>query len=728
MTDKREIQKEEELPPEPLLLGSRVNPKPEIRHALGEYLQDRFNSIKGDRERSMWEKEKADAFDAYHMAEHENKPLPYAGAANMTCILPRIGVDTYHANVMQSLFGKDNRLKVRTKWTPPGFQITGQKAANLLTFVLEHEVRLYEVFDDADLKAQVYGIGYLEPSYVRKKSHDTVLETHEETVPQINQQTGQVEFKTKRRQEVKKKERTVFDGVKVESLPVESIYVSPFVRDIDQAVEKDVLFKVFNLTVQQLDQRTRGDDPVYMKEEVESLKGYVTKNRLERLTDLEMAKARNDGFYMDRLIANENIDLAEAHLWYDIDGDDIPEKIMATFHPDTGSVVRVVMVPCRIVDLRPRPVDERFYGFGIPRIGKWIALEWEVTHNARMNAGQWENCPFGFYRAGGRLNMSEITVTPGHFYPVDDPREVQFAQTPSVRPSYFQEEQLLVNYFELLFGIPSLRPAQSRRSGSATRDIQDSQRAQIQFSNPLNREVLALTKLIGHVWDLCKEHSPKEKEYQIVGAGGVPIFDKFYKADYSVQMDFKVDVQTVFDQQQARDTALLVYRLLLGNPLTMQHPAVLYDLTKRTLDNLDFDISIPKPKEARTLSPYEEHEMFRNGELPNPQVGEDYEDHLKQHAVFLKSDEIREWPQEAVTALLVHISKTQIMKGFLETANLNQSGKFEGMPELPETGDVPGVTASRNPSQHFNTMRVGENTASSLANIRNNANGGKAGV
>lgn len=716
-----EVVKQESLPTIDVGSKNKVDPNEKTLYELGVKLQDRYNQLKQFRLGSTWESDKVDAYNDYHMVP-KNRPLPYPGAANLSCPFPRIGVDSFHANVMSSLFSEGNRMKLAPIIIQKDFASTADKAVKYMNFAVNQESNIYIAMDDADRKAQIYGMGYLEPVYQKEDIWETVdvTETQESVVQ--DELTGEVKVETKEVQKRVKKRKTVFDGVRVNSLPFESVLLSPFVQSMEEAVKNDAVFKTFTCSYSSIKEKSKAYKdlpPIYKKTQVEKLFPYVRNKVLKDLSEIEQARSANDGFYIDQLCDKEQLELAEAHLWFDIDNDDIREEITVTFHPESAIILRVTLSKCRIVEIVPRPLDGRFDGEGIPKVIKRICEEWEMFHNTRANAGQWENTPFGFYRAGGRLNMSKITVQPGMFYPVDDPREVNFAQTPRVGASYFQEEQLLLSYFERILALDeNFQGISSRRSRTATETINVSNRSSVRFSNPFNRIVIQMNKILDHIWELSKECAPEKKEFYVLGETGNLMFDQMKKYDYSANLKFAVVVSSVYDQQLVRDTNLLAYRLFLVNPLVQQHPEIMYELSQRTLDSLQIKIELPKPPEAKTLSPFEEHEMFQRGDEPEPQVGEDYDHHLAVHMQMLKNEDINQWDVEAVGKLVVHIDKTKILKQTLESANLNTSGRFTGNP-IP---NQPGMTSNRNPTQMFNTMKVGESGKSMRRNVSNGAN------
>lgn len=716
-----EVKKNEALPQTTVGSINDLTPSVEILNRLGEFLKNRLEKLKKLRENSGWEKDKADAFESYHMQD-KKRALPFPGASNLSSPLSRIGVDASHANVMASLFSNGTNMIIKPIVTNKDFSNTADKAAKYMTYVMNQEADSYMVFDDADKKAQMYGVGYIEPTYVKEQVWETVDVKETVQVPTMDPMTQQFYLKEEVRTKKEKKKKTIFDGIKIQSIPVESIYKNPFTTSLEQAVKEDVVFKVFQTSFADIKDRTRkdGDAPsYYIKSQVSKIEPLIVDKMVASLSTLEQSRAKMDGFYLDMLSQDQPVDLAEGHCWYDIDGDGIREEITATFNPDSGVVIRVSLSPCRIVELLPRPIDGRGYGEGIPRICRRFDEEWENFHNTRANSGQWENTPFFFYRAGGRLNPSQITLKPGHGYPIDDPREVNFPQTQRTGSSFFQEEGLIINYFERILSMDeNMQGVASSRAQTATETIRVSSKASVRFANPFNRTVTAINKLLQHIWELNQDCAPSSKEFYIVGEGGNQMFDQMNKYDFSSKLKFTIEVSSIFDQQLMRDTMLLAYRMYIVNPLVQQHPEILWDLSQKTLKTLNVDVSLPKPDQAKTLSPFEEHEMFQKGEDPEPQVGEDADHHLKVHMAMINNEEIREWDKEAIQRLILHIDKTKILKSTLESANLNKSGMFTGNPMMAQ----PGMTANKNPTQMFNTMKVGESSKSAM---KNNQNGGQ---
>lgn len=716
----KEIVKEEQLPEEDVGSRNEINPSQETLDNLGSFLLNRFQKLKGLTERSQWENDKAAAFNAYHMVPRP-RSLPFEGAANLPCPLPRIGVDSFHANVMSSLFANGTGMRVKPLIIQREFSRKAEKASLYMNYVMNFEANTYEVTDDADRKSQMFGIGYIEPMYVKEERWET-SDIIEKTQEPVVDELGNVTIKEKSSKKRVKKKRIVFDGVKFESIPVESIYFSPFYRTLEEAHKSDVVFKRCDKPFKTLkDRSTKSKEApaIYKRSQVEKIAVSLFNQMKKEYTALSQARADYDGFYFDLVPVEEMVALAEAYLWFDVDGDEIKESVKVTFDTKTGTVIRTVLSPMRIVEFVPRPIDERLIGEGIPKICVPLSDEWENFHNTRSNAGQWEHGFFGFYRAGGRFNPQQYTIKPNHFYPVDDPREVSFPQTQRVSSSYFQEEQMILNYFERIFALSeNIQGVASKGGTTATENMNLNQRSSIRFMNPFNRIVTQMNKLINHAWDLSCECAPGEKEFYVVGTDGVPIFDKMTRDDYSSRFQFEIVVSNVFDAQQTRDTALLAYRLFLVNPFVQQHPELMWEISQKTLDALDLDIDIPKPDQAKVHSAYEALDLIKNGEMLEPEVGIDYDHHMKVFMNEFESEEVRDLDGEVLKNLILYVDKLKILKATLEAANLNRSGMFP----QGQMGQ-PGLTVSRNPGQRMNTTRVSESGKSMNQNLKNGQQG-----
>lgn len=691
---------------------------------IGSKCRERLEQLRMIRADSGWDADKESDFNSYHLIP-KNKKLPYAGYPNLACPLTRIGVDTFHANVLFTFGGQEGQFSVLPDFLSRSHMDSAERAAKYMTYVLNYESDMYDALDKADMDAEKYGIAYLEPQYVTKEAWETRIVEIVETVPDINEETGEVTPKEVKRKKKERIKKTVFDGIKVNRVAPECIFVSPFYETVEQATSQDYLFKVSAHSMRFVEEMAKGGDDTpafFKKSQVDKLKATKCTEIASRL---ERVKQTYDGFMVDRMIEQEPIELAQAHFRTDINGDGLAEDVTAVFEAATGIVLRITYGKCRIVKLCPRPVDGRWYGESIRKTTQPLLTEWEAIHNQRVAKGQWSNLPFFFYKAGGRFNPQVITLMPGKGYPVDDTTAVNFPQVPSPDMSYFNEEKMILDYFDRVLALGDVIQGVNSKSGdTATGVIHSQQRAGIRLATPMNRIGQALNDLVGHIWELNKQCAPESKEFKVVGMGnGAAIFDKITGRDYEAMVSFKLNMATMYDVQTLRDTALLNYRTFISNPLVMNHPAAFYELTKNTMKAVGLEVNIPKPEQANVKSPFLEHDLIRQGKLVEPVLGEDTQEHMMTHMSFMKSNEFKDWPKEAQDALMLHYDKTQIQEETLRSGSLNQSGIFEAPPGLTPPPSTPAFTANKNPTQQFNTMKIGESGKSQQQNVKNGMTG-----
>jgi hypothetical protein len=720
MTDSVEIQKIETLPSY-FSDSSVINLSQDKLKKIGEKCRKRFEELKQARASSHYEDEHQADFDSYHLIAPK-KILPHKGFPNLACPLARIGVDTFHANVMFTFGGQNGHFQVLPDFLSKSHLDVAQRAAEYMTYVLNYEADLYDAFDKADMDAEKYENGFLKPSYVKDEVWETRRVTTEEFVPEVDEATGAVTRKSVKKHKTERVKRTVFDGIKVKRVSPECVLASSFFETVDEAVEKDFVFEYHNYNMRYVEEMSvtadKDYEPFFSPSQVKKIKTIV---QSAVLSNLEKNKQEYDGNQVEALVELQPVELAEAHFREDVNDDGLAEKVAVVFETSTGTVLRATFAKCRLVKISPRPIDGRWDSESIRRATAPLLLEWEAIHNQRVYKGMWENLPLLFYKAGGRFNPQVQTLMPGKAYPVDDPNSINVPQLGQVGMSYFNEERLIMDYFDRVLALGDvIQGVSGGKDVTATNTIHSQQRAGIRLATPMNRIAMALEKLMDHIWDLNRQCAPTMKEYRVVGTGDntVPVFSKISGSDFDSQLSFKLNMATMYDVQMLRDSALLNYKTFISNPLFLNNPAAFYYLTTDTMRAVGLKIPLPRPEQAKARSPFIEHDMIREGKEVEPVVGEDMDEHLTAHKAFMETEEFQNWPQEAQQALLVHYDKTTIQKKTFEAANLNQSGIFEGMPGGGLPGQA-GMTANRNPTQEFNTMRVGETGPSMRQQARN---------
>jgi hypothetical protein len=694
---------------------------------IGKRCKARLDELKSLRSQSKYEEERQKDFDSYHLVS-PRIVLPYKGYPNLACPLPRIGVDTFHANVLFTFGGQEGQFKVLPDFLSKSHMDVAKRTADYMTYCLNYEAGFYTAIDKADMDCNKYNNGFLKARYVCQYEWQNRTVTTETVVPQVDPLTGEVTRKVVKKKKTERKKVTTFDGVKVERVAPMNVFASPMFDDIEEAVEKDYLFEIGSYSTRFLKENSISLDkevePFFDPKKVDQIKAIQRSSLISRF---ERNKQQYDGVQIDRAMELLPIELGEAHFREDVNDDGIAENVAVIFDTETGIVLRASYNKCRMVKLTPRPVDGRWEGESIRKSSQSLVTEWEAIHNQRVAKGQWSNLPFFFYKAGGRFNPQMLTLSPGKGYPMDDPSSINFPQPPAPDQSYFNEEKLLLDYFDRVLGLGDvIQGVQRGNDASATNTIQSVQRAGIRLATPINRIGFALEKLVAHMWELNKQCAPEIKEFKVAGVGdGTPVFDKVTSKDYDTLVSFKLNMATMYDVQMLRDSALLNYKTFISNPFFMNNPASMYQLTQETMQAVGLKVKLPAPDQAKSKSPFEEHDLMEQGVSVEPVLGEDVDEHLAAHMAMIKSKEFEDWTVEQQAALFLHYDKTQILKQTLQSANLNQSGVFEGM-NGPTAGPQAAMTATRNPSQTFNNLRVGNTPKGQNQNVQNGITGASA--
>lgn len=705
----------ETLPLEEKTLGVEVRLSETQEDELQGYITAAYGEIKGDR--TALETEWADNQNRYE-STFAKVAGPWPGSSDIRPPLSRVVSDTLQAIYMNSLFG--NRSKVKAQ--PIGVDDAPKAAKNqkFMKYVLDEEVKMYDLADKftTDFLGPT-GNAFLEPRYVLDQE-----EREEGIVERVRENPDDPQSPE---QEVRRTDtytETIFDGVKVDVIPSEHIYAGPSWENALEAAERDILIKVMPQSLEEIRRKAKGVNPKYHNVDLlEMLPSYQNPSLLT------LAKQKVDNITKEYLKGRIVIRVAEVYLWWKIKGEK-EERIIVTMDIESGVIFRVIKGRCRIVHLKAYPVRGRFWGRSPLSIVKPLQKHLDAIVNQRVDAGTIANLPHGFYRAGGTFNPQAFSIMPAHMYPVENPGDVAWAPVPHVDSSLYNEEAKVWEYIERLFGLnENQQGVANRQATTATEAIEISRRASVKFGSPFQRIVHQLNPLLGHIHDLNYEFAPPEKTFRVLGREGVPVFAKYTRDDSKARLNYAFEVETIYDEQLARDTMMLAYRMWSVKPQIMMNPAYDYRLTRDTMESVigDSTAYLPVPTEAKLPSAEEAIQLLLAGERMEPKPGIDTENYVRVFAAFIDEDEFKTFRNDQQMAIFDFFAKVKLMQEVFDKFNLNQSGKFEGaMDGL--MGGMPPVTANRNPSQKFNQIKVGEKTNSAMENNKNGMRGALASV
>jgi hypothetical protein len=284
------------------------------------------------------------------------------------------------------------------------------------------------------------------------------------------------------------------------------------------------------------------------------------------------------------------------------------------------------------------------------------------------------NSPVVFFAPTGNMRDEPIKIKAGYMYPTSDPKSlttVQFPQPNSSLPDLMEQVRY---YAQLLFGIGDYASGiASTIDPSAPAKKAEIVVAQgnVRLNLIIRRKNKTLKDIFRRWFLLYKENMPKNKFIRIAGSSGEKEwkFDSIKMSDFALNSipDFEL-TGNVLNSNKVLDAQkkLGIYERMLANPFfspqTQQGLQALHALTKWVLDSMDeVGLSNFLPAMKETIhTPEEENARFIQGDVPEPEVGQDHAYHLKTHAPMLFNTSLS---PEILAEIKKHIQLTiQLLK------------------------------------------------------------------
>ena len=353
----------------------------------------------------------------------EAKSDPWPNCSNITVMAVPTHCNLMHSKLFPAVWNEN-----LTYWQP----VSADDVANVenvrkfMDWVVRREMKLADLIDDLLHDLIVYGTIVLkvrkeiEYRYVRDKS-----------------KPGQY------------REVAHFKAC-VDLLPVENVYL-PYLW-IDEDKSEYIAHDSFMRLPDVKDLKTRGMF-VCSDKDIENIKAKISEEVSDGADD---EKVKNEG--TQRFAVNINsapIRLIECYTKWFVDDKIVDSVFIIDYKSHTymsGKPLTAVSPTGR----RPIVVGQfirrtnRPYGIGLPEIMRGLAKELDAIHNQRIDAGSIAIAPFFFYRAASSFKPDKVTIGPGVGVPVDDIKDVLFAQFPSNFMTSYQEERIIIEYIEKL--------------------------------------------------------------------------------------------------------------------------------------------------------------------------------------------------------------------------------------------------------------------------------------
>jgi hypothetical protein len=147
----------------------------------------------------------------------------------------------------------------------------------------------------------------------------------------------------------------------------------------------------------------------------------------------------------------------EAYVFYDSDGDGIPEDIKVWIEVESGTILRSEMNTLGARDLcmlRYFQLPYQMMGVGIGHFIERLQDEADFLHNHRLDNLHFSLIP-AWKRRRGSSTKKEITLHPGAIIDVDDVNDMMPLVTPDLTGSTYQSEALTRDYADRVSGAKS---------------------------------------------------------------------------------------------------------------------------------------------------------------------------------------------------------------------------------------------------------------------------------
>lgn len=620
--------------------------------------------------RNKWIDDKKEGL-AMYWGVRGKKDFPFPNCANLHVPLTRTISDTLHSNLMGSI---DTIKPASIMPVGPEDVPKSRKAEKLLNWQFTTQVDYTDLADRMIQSMLTFGPAPIKVRYV------------------VERRDGE----------------KIFDGIKAEVLSVERFLVPPDALD-SNVQEMDYVMHEIPMTKSDLKKRKAtyknlGDEDLEKLGDIYS-KAETEDQQIETLRTFYSGVDSTSSTLPDKRYAT----VIEWYGYFDYDGDGIDEHVMATCLKERDfKVLRVVpwkrKRPFVLVNFSDIP--GRAFGESVPDLLLRINQELNTIHNQRVDAVTITNIPFFFFDPSAGWTPDKVLLSPGLGIPVNGSpsQAVYFPALNTARPEMYREEDNLFLYAERMLGAGSnVQGIMQTKRTTATEVASVDRRAGIRFLTIFNRVKRGIRDIFKLSLELDREYMPAETQVRITGIDkDAPLFETIKSEDLEGQFDIVINGNSIIDDQAEKQEMMQAYQLGMMNPLVVRNETAVYELTKDLYTKLGvkrIDAYLKKPVDEIPKNPEEEHNLLLQEEYPEPNLGENIEEHLKKHAEMIQSDSFNLLSKRGQMMLMRHYQDTVKMKNQLEQLRIiSEMQKVNSALLASQTGGVmpggiPGVPA-----------------------------------
>lgn len=317
--------------------------------------------------------------------------------------------------------------------------------------------------------------------------------------------------------------------------------------------------------------------------------------------------------------------------------------------------------------------DGTYWSPGLPELLCDLEDDLRVNHNQATEGGQMAMNPPIFYRPASGIDPETIRMEPGLAIPCNDPSNDVKQLTINAKMEIAQwKEQVLLAYGERLTGMSDLhlgrqsdRP-NAPRTGIQTQQLLEEGNVRISLDNKVLRE--DMSDVLTHFWDLEYMFAEPEVFFRVTeeDAGGLfPVNNGgsiLTLEDRDGRYDFRLQfANSVYSREAKKEQSLARYQLDLQNPLIVNNPLALWEVTRdahEALGDPNFEELVPKPPQPdMPVDPKTEWVNLLHGEEVHVNPMDNDQLHLIRHMQDLQRAEKDTGPSadpDAVKKLMLH--------------------------------------------------------------------------
>ena len=366
--------------------------------------------------------------------------------------------------------------------------------------------------------------------------------------------------------------------------------------------------------------------------------------------------------------------------------------------------------------------DGSYWSPGMAEMLIDIEDELAVNHNQATEAGQLANSPAFGYRPNSGVDAEKFKLEPGLFIPVNNPAtDIKQIEIHANMDVATWKEQVMLSYGERLTGMSDMalgrqsdRP-NAPRTGVQTMALLEEGNVRVSLDVKVLREDMA--EVLAHFWELEFMFANDETFFRVTEEDAGGLFQVNHGGavlkteDRDGRFDFRLQfANSIYSREAKKQQALARYQLDLQNPLIMQNPQALWEVTREAHEALgapNFEQLVPKPPQPDApMDPKTEWSMMLHGDdvfvnpLDNDQL------HMLRHMRDLQQAELD--PQhvdpEAVRTLadhyhqhMIQLHNKRVQQAIIEQAASAAQKLLQGAGAIPMPNGLFGGPVSQPP-------------------------------